>query len=430
MEPLNRKLTMSNEYWSRAEKVVAAGTQTFSKGPYQHVKGVYPIYLKSGRGSRVFDVDGNEYIDYPCALGPVLLGYAYPAVDEAIRKQLEEGIAFSLVHPLEVELAELIVEIIPCAEMVRFVKNGSDATSAAVRIARAYTGRDKIADYGYHGWGDWHIVNTTRNKGIPRILSDYDLLFEYNKIETLERLFEEHKGEIAAVIMEPVGIEEPRAGFLEKVKKLTHQNGAVLIFDEIKTGFRFALGGAQEYFGVIPDLACFGKAMANGMPLSMVVGRKELMRECEEAFISTTFGGETLSLAAALATIKELREKNAIKHLWETGKQLKDGYNKLASQAGIDTESAGFPPMTVQVFRDMGSNSALEMKTLFLQETIKRGILFGNGQFTTYSHTEEDIRKTLEACMDAFTIMSEALKEDKVKAYLEGELVQEVFRKP
>ncbi|MFC1991141.1 aminotransferase class III-fold pyridoxal phosphate-dependent enzyme [Chloroflexota bacterium] len=430
MEALNRKLTKSNEYWNRAEKVVAAGTQTFSKGPYQHVKGIYPIYLRSGRGSHVFDVDGNEYIDYACALGPILLGYAYPAVDEAIRKQLEEGITFSLMHPLEVELAELITEVIPCAEMVKFVKNGSDATTAAIRIARAYTGRDKIADCGYHGWHDWHIVNTTRNRGIPRILSEYDLLFKYNQIGTLERLFEEHSGEIAGVIMEPIGIEEPKDGFLEKIKELTHRNGAILIFDEIKTGLRFGLGGAQEYFGVVPDLSCFGKAIANGMPLSLLVGRKELMKECEEVFISMTFGGETLSLAAALATVKEIKEKNVIRHLWETGKQLKDGYNKLAHQSGIDTEVAGLPPMTVQIFRDMGSNSSLEMKTLFLQETVKRDILFGNGQFTTYSHTTEDITKTLEACEDTFVIMNNALKENRVKAYLEGELVQEVFRKP
>lgn len=430
MQVMKRKLTESDQYWRRAEKVVAAGTQTFSKGPYQHVKGVYPVFLRSGKGSHVFDVDGNEYIDYPCALGPILLGYAYPSVDKAIRKQLEEGITFSLMHPLEVELAELITEVIPCAEMVKFAKNGSDATSAAIRIARAYTGRDKVADCGYHGWEDWHIVNTTRNKGIPRILSDYDLLFNYNKIETLEKLFAEHAGEIAAVIMEPVGIDEPRDGFLEKVKQLTHRNGALLIFDEIKTGFRLALGGAQEYFGVTPDLACFGKAMANGMPLAIVVGRKELMQECEEVFISMTFGGETLSLAAALVTLKEMREKNVIKHLWGIGEQLKAGYNKLARQAAIETESVGLPPMTAQIFRDMGSNSPLEIKTLFLQETIKRGILFGNAQFTTYSHTEEDVKKTLEACEDAFTIMDKALKEDRVKDYLEGELLREVFRKP
>jgi len=429
MKAEKKKFTKSFEYWKRAEKIIPAGTQTISKGPDQFVKGAYPIYLIRGKGSHVWDVDGNEYIDYPLALGPVILGYSYPRVNEAVLKQLEDGITFSLMHPLEVELSELLTEIIPCAEMVRFGKNGADATSAAVRVARAYTGREKIAYCGYHGWQDWYIVTTDRKKGVPLMLKNYVCPFEYNKIETLEKVFEENRDEIAAVIMEPVGVDEPRGDFLRKVKGLTHENGALLIFDEIVTGFRLALGGAQEYFKVVPDLACFGKGMANGMPLSAVVGRRDVMRMFEEVFFSLTFGGEALSLAAALATIREIKEKNVVKHIWGKGQKLRDGYNKLTEEIGIETKSIGLPPRTIFSFKNSGGKESLEMKSLFFQEAVKRGILFGNATFISYSHTDEDTERALEVCGDVLKIVKGAVDENRVKQMLEGEVAKEVFRR-
>lgn len=430
MKGLKKKFKKSFEYWSRAEKLIPSGTQTLSKGPDQFVKGAYPIYLKNGDGSHVWDVDGNEYIDYPLALGPVILGYNYPRVNEAIIKQLKDGITFSLMHPLEVELSELLTEIIPCAEMVRFGKNGADATSAAVRVAKAYNGRGKIAYCGYHGWQDWYIVTTSRNKGVLPIWKNYIHSFEYNKIETLERVFEENKNEIAAVIMEPVGVEEPKDRFLEKVKKIAHENGALLIFDEIVTGFRLALGGAQEYFGVTPDLACFGKAMANGMPISAVLGKKEVMKLFDEVFFSITFGGEALSLAAALATINEIKEKNVIEHIWKQGRKLKDGYNKSAEEIGVNTGCVGFPPHTIFRFRDSKEKDSLEIKSLFLQETVKRGILFSGTQNISYSHSDEDIEKTLLACEESLNLLKNAVDKNNVKELLEGEITREVFRRP
>lgn len=429
MKVTKRKFSKSFEYWRKAEKFIPAGTQTLSKGPDQFVKGAYPVYLKSGKGSHVFDVDGNEYIDYPLALGPVILGYGYPRVVEAIIKQLKDGTVFSLMHPLEIEVSELLTEMIPCAEMVRFGKNGADATSAAVRVARAYTGREKVAYCGYHGWQDWYIVTTSRSKGVLPILKNYILPFEYNKIETLERLFEENKGEIAAVIMEPVGVEEPQNKFLEKVEKLTHENGALLIFDEIVTGFRLALGGAQEYFKVTPDLACFGKGMANGMPLSAVVGRKDVMKALNEVFFSLTFGGETLSLAAALATVQEIKEMDVIKHLWKQGRRLQEDYNKLAKEVDVDTKFIGLPPRTIFTFKDSQGEDSLEMKSLFFQEAAKRGVLFGNVTFISYSHSDEDIEKTLGVCEDVLKIIKKAADEDNVKGLLEGEVAKEVFRR-
>ena len=431
MKILKRELVKSSEYWARAEGIIPAGTQTFSKGPTQFVKGVAPTYLQSGKGSHVLDVDGNEYIDYVMALGPITLGYSYPQVNEAIMRQLEQGITFSLMHPLEVELSELLIEIIPCAQMVRFGKNGSDATSGAVRVARAYTGREKIACCGYHGWQDWYVGTTTRDKGVPKSVKQLTIPFEYNNIQSLEKIFAENKDEIAAVIMEPIIIDEPRNNFLEKVKKLAHSHGAVLIFDEIVTGFRLALGGAQEYFGVIPDLAACGKGMANGMPIAAVVGKKELMKEFERVFFSFTFGGEALSLAAAMAAIKEMREKDVIQHFWKQGKKLKEGYNKLAQKYGLAeyTQCTGLPAHAAIYFRDLNGQDSLEMKSLFHQEVIKRGILTMGVHNLCFSHTDKDIEQTLEAYEDALRIIRQAIDEGDVERYLEGEKIQPVFRK-
>jgi len=424
-----RKLTRSTKYLRRAEKTIPCLTQTLSKGPTQFVQGVSPIYLERGDGSHVWDVDGNEYIDYVMALGPVILGYNYPKVNEAIIQQLKNGISFSLMHPLEVELAELLTTVIPCAEMVRFSKNGVDVTTAAIRVSRAYTGREKIAQCGYHGWLDWTICTTTRDKGIPKQTKDLTLPFKYNNIETLEKIFDENKNEIAAVIMEPIGIDEPKEDFLKKVQELTYDNGALLIFDEIVTGFRIAQGGAQEYYNVTPDLACFGKAMANGMPLSALVGKKEVMKELENVFFSLTFGGETLSLAASLATIDEIREKNVIEHIWKQGNKIKDGYNELTKNFGISsyTKCLGWGPRTVIQFLNENGTEWLELKSLFQQEVIKRNILWIY-HLISYSHSDEDIRRTLEAYADVLAILRKAIDERNIEKYLEGKKVQPVFR--
>lgn len=430
---MRRKLNLdkSERYFHQAKKLIPSCTQTFSKGYTQFPFGASPVFLEKGAGSHVWDVDGNEYIDYAMALGPVILGYAYPAVDRAIADQLGSGITYSLPHRLEFELAEILTEIIPCAEMVRYAKNGSDATTGAVRVARAYTGKDKIACCGYHGWHDWYIGTTTRRKGIPEAVQSLTLTFEYNNIKSLRKLFDLHRGEIAAVIMEPVGVVEPEKGFLENVKNLTHDNGALLIFDEIVTGFRLALGGAQEYFGVVPDLACFGKGMANGMPLSAVVGNKKIMEEFDEIFFSFTFGGEALSLAAAVATIQEIKRKPVIDHLWTMGRRLRDGYNTLAKNHALEniTECVGLPPRTVLTFKESSGQDPLALKTLLQQEAIKRGVLCSGSHNICYSHSLEDIDRTLSVYNEALRILAEALSSGDIRRFIEGEIVQPVFRK-
>ncbi len=412
--------------------LIPSCTQTFSKGHTQFSRGVSPVFIERGKGSHVWDVDGNEYIDYSMALGSIILGYAYPEVNKVIEERLKDGITYSLPHPLEIDLAELLVETIPCAEMARFGKNGSDATAGAVRASRAYTGRDKIACCGYHGWQDWYIGTTTRNNGIPKAVRSLTLAFEYNNLESLKNIFQKNKGEIAAVIMEPVGFVEPKDGFLEEVKELTHENGALLIFDEIITGFRLSLGGAQEYFDVIPDLACFGKAMANGMPISTVVGKKEIMEIFDEIFFSFTFGGEVLSLAASTVTVNQIKRKKVISYIWEKGRELKEGYNDFAKKHGLNlyTECIGLPPRTVILFEDANGEESLEMKTLFQQEAIKRGVLFSGNHNICYSHTDDDIENTLHAYDEALEILARAIKEKDIKSYIEGEIIQPVFRKP
>ncbi|HEY5600915.1 MAG TPA: aminotransferase class III-fold pyridoxal phosphate-dependent enzyme, partial [Patescibacteria group bacterium] len=371
-----RKLAKSFKLWAKAEKLIPAGVQTLSKAPNQFVKGVTPIYLQKGKGAYVWDVDGNKYIDYPMALGPIVLGYDYPAVTRAVIKQMHEGTTFTLPHPKEVELAELLIQTIPCAQMVRYGKNGADATSAAIRAARAYTGRDHFAYCGYHGYQDWFAITTQRNKGIPKILKNFAHEFVFNDIESLKKVFAKNPNKIGAVIMEIPG-QEPKENFLQEVINLAHKNKAVFILDEIVTGFRYAMGGAAEYYKITPDLACYGKGVANGLPLSIIVGKKEIMKEFEEVFFSTTYGGDTLALAAAIATIKELKSKKVIPYLWKMGLYWKNNFNKIADELGINAQIGGHGPRTHFIFKDWEGKDSLLAKSIFLQETVKRGILFG-----------------------------------------------------
>ena len=426
------RLDRSYELKARAERLIPSCTQTFSKGPTQYVQGAAPVFLARGQGSHVWDVDGNEYIDYPMALGAIILGHNEPAVTEAVTRQIAEGTSFSLAHPLEVEVAQVLVDLIPCAEMVRFGKNGSDATSGAVRLARAYTGRDIIACCGYHGWQDWYIGTTTRSKGVPQAVRELTVPFEYNDLESLERIFAEHRGRVAAVIMEPVGVVDPRPGFLQAVAERTRAEGALLIFDEVLSGFRFALGGAQEHFGVTPDLAAFGKAMANGYPISAVVGRRHLMELFDEVFFSFTYGGDTVALAATIATIDEIRKHNVLGHLWTQGQKLKDGFNVLADEFGLrrHAECVGLAPRTVMTFKDHGATPGLALKSLFQQECLRRGVLYSGGMNLCYRHSDADVEQTLRVYRAAFAVLAEAVKAGDVVRRLEGEPVKPVFRQP
>lgn len=422
-------ITKSDEYYKIALELIPAQTQTLAKGPGQNIKGVAPKYLQRGKGSHVWDVDGNEYIDFTMAVGPLSLGYAYDKVDDAIREQLKDGITFSLMHPLEVEVAQLINKVVPNAESVRYSKVGADVTSAAVRLARAYTGRNKVLCCGYHGWHDWYIAVTDRNKGIPQSIQDLSYTFNYNDIQSVIDSIDE---DTACVILEPFVFDEPKDNFLHKLRDICTENGTVLIFDEMWTGFRVAVGGAQEYFGVKADLACFSKAVANGMPISILTGKKEIMQLLEkDVFFFTTFGGEALSLAAVKATVTEIIEKNVPAYLAKQGRKLKDGYNAIANKLGMDyTKCSGFDCRTIITFdAEKSGCNPLEMKSLVQQEMIKRGILWGGFHNMSFSHTDEDIEYTLKAYEDVLPILKKAVEAKNVKAYLRGEPVEPVFRR-
>jgi glutamate-1-semialdehyde aminotransferase len=414
----------------RARKVVPGASQTLSKGPRMFVEGAYPVFLERGRGCRVWDVDGNEYVDYILGLASITLGYGFPAVTEAVARQAVEGSIFSLPHPLEVEVSERLTEIIPCAEMVRFVKTGSEADSAAVRVARAATGRDVILYAGYHGWHDWYATTTPRSKGIPKDFARLIAPFAYNDLGSLERAFDEHYGRVAAVIMEAVLLDAPAQGFLERVKALAHRHGAVLIFDEIVSGFRWAKGGAQEYFGVTPDLATFGKGMANGLPIAAIVGRRDLMEEFEDVFVSSTFGGDTLSLAAARTTIEVYTHQPVIERMWAAGRRFQEGFRAAAARVGVPADCVGYPVHPKIVIRHESDEARRLLVSLFLQETARRGHLFHFAGFNvSFSHADADVDETLAACEAALRVVGDALGDGRIAERLEGKPYNEAFRR-
>src|SRR5882724_2389853 len=425
-----RPIGKSEAWLERAKNVIPGSSQTFSKGSNQHVRGVAPVFLAKGKGCRVWDVDGNEYIDYIQGLLPNILGYAHDGVNAAVAEQLAQGHSFSLPHPLEVELAERLTRLIPCAERVRFGKNGSDATSGAVRAARALTGRERIACCGYHGWQDWYIGSTTRNAGVPEAVRALTQAFVYNDLGSLQKLLHEHEGEFAAVILEPVNFWPPVSGFLEGVKNLAHQHGALLIFDEICSGFHFGLGGAQKKFGVTPDLACFGKAMGNGFPIACVVGRADAMKVFEDIFFSFTFGGEVASMAAAMQVLDVLETTDALARMSANGRLLQEGLNVLAEQAGLQDriKCIGYPSWSLIKFIDADGKDSLLVRSLFTQECVKRGVLLLATHNLTAAHDPLAIEQTLRVYAEVCKTVSKWLSEPHPEEHLEGEMIQPVFR--
>ncbi len=420
-------ITESDLLYHRALGLIPSVTQTLAKGPAQYVNGVAPKYLKKGKNAHVWDVDGNEFIDLNMGIGPLSIGYAIREIDDAIRAQLEDGITFSMMHPLEVEVAELIREVVPNTESVRYSKTGADVVSAAVRLARAFTKKNKILCCGYHGWHDWYIAVTDRNNGIPTVIEDLTFTFNYNDIESVKDSIDD---DVACIILEPFVFQAPANNFLQELRKLCDEKGILLIFDEMWTGFRVSLGGAQEYFGVRADMALFSKAVANGMPLAILTGRADIMALLDkDVFFFTTFGGEALSLAAAKATIEYMRKNDVQRVIAEKGKRLREGYNKIASSLGMTyTSCSGFDCRTIMTF-DASAGNPLEMKSLVQQEMIKRGVLWGGFHNVSFSLTEDDIDHILASYAEVLPILKNAVETGNVRELLRGEPVSPVFRK-
>lgn len=401
-----REFGRSDALYTRATKTIPIGAQTFSKSAAFFPIGAAPLYLSHGDGARVFDVDGHDYVDLVSALLPVVLGYRDPDVDYAVRRQISSGISFSLSTKLEAELSERLSTLIPCAEMVRFGKTGTDVTTAAVRLARAATGKERILVGGYHGWADWSAaVRPDQRIGIPGAVIALSQRLPYGKPDL---------DDVAAVVVEPTDNE----AYLRLLRSWCTHNDVILIFDEIKTGFRYKMGGAQAFFGVTPDLACFGKSMGNGMPISALVGKKSLMEILNnQVFYSGTFFGETLSIAAALATLKKLEEKRVPTYLWEIGAKIRDGVRKLTDRI----ELTGHAPMMQIKFHDHPNATKKQLQSLFIQEMAQMGVLVLSEHGVSYAMKEPEIERILKAYEHTIGVINECCeKQGQINNRLRG----------
>lgn len=450
---LKKGIKKSDFYYKKAKQLIGSGTNTFSRAPGVFPDGTSPKFLKKQKGSYVWDVDGNKYIDMVMGCGPVTLGHGHPIVDEAIKRQLEDGILYSMLHPLEVEVAEKIVNCIPYAEMVKFSKNGSDVCAASIRLARHITKKDVILCWGYHGFHDWYIATTDRNAGIPKAVRNLTKTFEYYDIDGIKELFSKYSNNVAAIIMEPVIGQKPncsydnvdnkrqfrkpcsscpQVNFLKEVKEIAHKNGALLIFDEMISGFRFDLGGAGQFFGTYPDLATFGKGITNGMPLGILVGKKEQMKEFDKVFLSSTYAPETLTLAAASVVIDFYLKNNVIKSLWEMGEYLESNFQKIIEKNDLikNVSLAGYPVRLMVNTHAQDGIQDPKLASLYQQEMFKNGILcFAGVLMLSFSLTKSDLDHIVSSFDKTCEIIKKALmSNNKIDDFLECKPGQPVFK--
>ncbi|MBS0375249.1 MAG: glutamate-1-semialdehyde 2,1-aminomutase [Proteobacteria bacterium] len=422
----------------RAHAAIPAGCHTYAKGDDQFPQNA-PTFIARGQGCHVWDVEGREYIEYSLGLRAVTLGHAYEPVVAAVRRQLEFGTNFNRPAPIEVECAEAFLAMLPRMEMVKFCKDGSAALDAALKLARAHTGRDMVAICGDHPFfssSDWFIGSTGIPGGIPDWTREHTVKFRYNDLASAQALFDAHPGRLACFVLEPARTEEPRDGFLQALLELCHRNGALLVLDEMITGFRWHNGGAQHVYGVTPDLASFGKALGNGFALSALAGRRDLMERGglhtsrERVFLlSTTHGAETHALAAGLAVMSTYRSEPVVETLYARGQQLRAGIERVTAELGLQRHVpiSGRPCCLFFGTLDADLKPSQPFRTLFLQEMIERGIL-APSFVVSYSHSSADIERTIEAAGEALWVYRKALEEG-VEKYLRGPPVKPVYRR-
>jgi glutamate-1-semialdehyde 2,1-aminomutase len=429
--------------YQRAGELIPGWTQLISRRASQFAAGISPIYAERAKGARFVDVDGNEYIDWFSAAGAIILGFADDVVDHSVREQIDRGSIFSLNSPLEIELAEELTTTIPSAEMVRYTKGGGEACAVAVRIARGTTGRDKILFCGYHGWHDWYQAANYRADpvsgefpvagiepiGVPRALDGTVMPFQYGDLGMLETLLGEHRGDVAAIMMEPLRSELPETGYLEGVKALAREHGVVLIFDEVSCGWRLSIGGAQEFLGVVPDMAVFAKAMSNGYPMGAVVGSRAVMEPAKRMFISSSYWSDNIGLMAALTTIRELKRRDSEARFREIGEQLRAAMNEAIVASGLDGACTGLyahPAITLEL---PDETLRPKVNTLFTQEMARRGVHCHTHFYLSLAHTPEEISSTAEAAAEAFKVIRSGLEAGDVNKLLECDTKKEPFRR-
>lgn len=432
------RYTKSFEINEKFHKLVPAGSHTYSKGEDQQPY-LSPRLVSHAKGAKCWDVDGNEYTDWMMGNRTFILGHAYDVVDDAVKQQIDKGTNFSRPGILEYELAEYLVDLWPVAEMVKFGKNGSDVTHAAIKLARAYTGKDHVArcsDQPFFGTHDWFISSTPCNNGIPKETQNYTLGFRYNDIESLEALFDAHPNKIACVIMEPVKTEPPKEGFLEQVKAVCEKNNALLIFDEMISGIRFDIRGAHHKWGVYPHLAAFGKCISNGYSCSVLAGQREFMRlggihhdQKRTFLLSQTHASETVGLAATLATLQECHKIDVSSYLEAFGRKFKESFNKLSDEYGLSNyiQMTGFNcNPNLSFIRDDGTRW-MELMTLFIQECLSRGVMI-SWLTLTYSHKEEHMNHALRVFDEVFSVIKPYVENDEVEKFLVGPAIKPVMR--
>lgn len=426
--------------WNRAKKIIPGGTQLLSKRSELFLPDLWPSYFKKAKGVEIWDLDNNHFIDMSImGVGACILGYADDDVNEAVKKVIDLGSMSTLNSPEEVELAELLLDLHRWAGMVRYARTGGEAMAIAVRIARACSERDKVAFCGYHGWHDWylsanladdknldgHLLPGLQPKGVPRGLKGTAFPFNYNKIDELEDIVRKNK-DVGVITVEPVRHDAPKDNFLQKVRKIADEVDAVLIFDEITSGWRMNVGGIHELYGVTPDIAVYGKAMSNGFPMAAIVGKKEVMDAAQDTFISSTYWTDRIGPVASLSTINKMRKNNVPSYLCKIGNLISKGWKELAGSADLRVNVVGIPPLTTFIF-DQNENQALH--TLFTQEMLSRGFLASKSVYVSYSHREEHVEKYLENVAEVFRMIRKVIDEGKVLTSLKGPIAQSGFRR-
>lgn len=409
--------------YKRAKEIIPGGTQLLSKRPEMFLPEQWPAYYSRAKGCEVWDLDGNHYYDMSLmGVGSNVLGYAYEPVDDAAKQAIDCGGMCTLNAPEEVELAELLLDLHPWADMVRYAKAGGESMSMAVRIARAYSRKDIVLVCGYHGWHDWYLAaNLVKGDplagvhlqglepaGVPKELAGSNLIFHYNHLDEFKQLMEENQGKIAAVVMEPIRNDYPQNGFLTEIRRMTAQENITLIFDEISAGFRLCCGGSHLVLGVEPDMAVFAKAMTNGYSVAAVIGKKDVMSAAQDTFISSTFWTERIALVAAVKSIQEYRRQNVSEHLMRIGKLAQEGWKKCATVTGLKIEVGGIYPLSHFSFEN---DQAMACKTYFTQEMLRKGYLASTGFYASLAHTEQTIERYLDACGQVFQTIAGLLKE-------------------
>jgi glutamate-1-semialdehyde 2,1-aminomutase len=403
-----------------ALKLIPWGTQTNAKRPYPFFEDTMPKFLERGKGCRLWDMEGKEYIDFRLSLGPVTLGYCYKEVDDAVRAQIDKGVLFSMASPLEYELAGLIAEMVPNAEMCRFMKTGADANSCNVRLARAFTKRDMILMSGYHGYHDWFATEASPQNGVPEALKEYVKVIPWGNKEEAERLIRLYGERLACVISIAYDFNDDTSGdYIRLLRRLTKEYGILLVLDEVLTGFRLAPGGAQQYFGVDADLASYAKAIANGYPLSTYVGRKQILETLYNFRITTTYAGDSMSIAAAIATLKIMRREPVHEHIWAMGKRLMEGFNVIARELGVEGYAAGLPVGSYLKFVHPDPKYHDRLEYLWHRELYREGIFANSRWFISYSHKAADIDEALDKSKRALerALAAEPRERDAVKPF-------------